>query len=303
MRRAAAMFAWSVVGGVLGCSAYNECKQQQATVLGYTAVELDLRESGLRYREMPVGNLVADSFYEIATANCGNGVPCPDIAMENAGAIRSFTEDGCSQRTAIAQGPITDADLTSILPFITNQVIMVEVTGADIKLILEHAVDRQGDINTTDIAGWFMQVSHLRFNVDCAGERQLQSSDGLQVLSVGNRISMAEVRRDTASGPVWEPVDFNDTTTIYRIVINNFEGTAHDGHLGFAQRDGQNHVLMDGTRIRANPNTVLQDQGHPYNDSYAVGRYVKQRSDMGQQVAPLVEGRINIAQSCFKQPG
>jgi hypothetical protein len=293
---------WLCLALLGGCTAYNECKEQRGQTVGYTAVELDLRESGLRYREMPMGNLVADSFHETATANCGGGVACPDFAMENAGAIRSFTEDGCSRRQAIAQGPITDTDLASILPFATNQVLMVDVTGADLKLILEHAVDRLGDTNTTDIGGWFMQVSHLRFTVDCTGARQVLSSDGMQVLEPGTRVTQAEVARDTVGGTVWEAVDLAGTTRVYRVLVNSFEGTAHDGHLGFAQRDGSGRVLTEGGKVRLNHSVVMLDQGQPYNDAHAVTRYVRQRAAAGEDVAPLVEGRINILRSCFRRP-
>lgn len=294
----------AMVMGVWSCTAFNECQETKGNVVGYSAVDLELRASLVRYQEAPVGNLVADSFYDIARDNCGGGVECPDIAVENAGAIRSFAETGCSQKDVIAAGPIQDTDLKSILPFATNQTVQVAMTGADLKVMLEHAVDRLGEAATTDVNGWFMQVSHLRFTVDCDGQRQLVDATGSQVQQVGSRVIQADVRRDTAGGPVWEAVDFNDTTRVYYVVTNSFIGGARDGHLGFAQRDANNRVLLDGNgQTRVNPQRVLLDNSAPYNDSYAVERFIRVRSQLGEEIAPLVEGRITLLRSCFRRAG
>ncbi len=291
-----------VLCGAQACTAFNECQETAGSVVGYTAVDLELRASLVRYQEAPIGNLVADSFYDTARDNCGGGVECPDIAVENAGAIRSFAETGCSQKDVIGAGPIQDTDVRSILPFATNHNVQVALTARDLRVMLEHAVDRLGEAATTDVNGWFLQVSHLRFTVDCDGQRQLVDATGTQVLQVGSRVVLAEVRRDTAGGPVWEAVDFNDTTRVYQVVTNSFIGAARDGHLAFAQRDAENRVLLDGNGdTRLNPRRVLTDSGVPYNDAHAVERFVRVRSQLGEEVAPLVEGRITLLRSCFRR--
>jgi hypothetical protein len=286
---------------VTSCTAYNECRETVGDVVGYTAIELELRESSVRYREMPVGNLVADSFYEVAADNCGGDVPCPDLAVENAGAIRSFTEGGCDRRESIAPGPILSTDIESILPFAHNHLVQAELTGRDLKLVLEHAVDRLREVNSSDTSGWFMQVSHLRFSVDCEGEKYVLSGDGRQVLSRGNRVRSAEVRRDTPSGPVWEPVNLDDNRRVFHVVTNDFIGSARDGHLGFAVRDGSDRVVLDGEAVRLRPQRDLTDRGQNFNDAHAVKRYIRARNDRGQDVAPLVDGRINLSGNCFQR--
>ena len=77
----------TVLAGLTGCLAYNvECPSDDSAVLGRTESLLDLRRTFLRTREAPIGNLIADAFYDHMRAQFQ-----PDdkvIAVVNAGSIR-----------------------------------------------------------------------------------------------------------------------------------------------------------------------------------------------------------------------
>ena len=121
--------------------------------VGTTRVALDARQETNRTRETNLGSFVADAYRRQTGAQ---------IALLNGGSIRSNTTYG--------PGALTKRDVLSILPF-ENPVVMVEVTGAQVRAALEHGVGR---VREEPEAGRFPQVSGLRFGYDArrpAGSR------------------------------------------------------------------------------------------------------------------------------------
>ena len=121
--------------------------------VGETTVALDARQETNRTRETNLGSFIADAYRRQTGAQ---------VALLNGGSIRSNTTYG--------PGALSKRDVLSILPF-ENPVVMVEVTGAQLRAALEHGVARARE---EPEAGRFPQVSGLRFSYDArrpAGSR------------------------------------------------------------------------------------------------------------------------------------
>ena len=149
-----------------------------------------------------ISMLVAHAFREMAKAS--------DIAIQNGGGVR----------TDIARGDLTMGDAYKLLPF-ANTLVEMDMTGAEIKTVLEEALDYalQPDGST----GAYPYAAGLRWHID--------ATKGL-----GQRLSKMEFKgRDDAA---WTPLDMNRT---YRIVTNNYVAGGRDGYKTFktVKNDGR----------------------------------------------------------------
>ena len=149
-----------------------------------------------------ISMLVAHAFREMAKTS--------DIAIQNGGGVR----------TDIARGDLTMGDAYKLLPF-ANTLVEMEMTGAEIKTVLEEALDYalQPDGST----GAYPYAAGLRWHVD--------ATKGL-----GQRLSKMEFRgRDDAA---WTPLDMGKT---YRLVTNNYIAAGRDGYKSFktVKNDGR----------------------------------------------------------------
>jgi len=149
-----------------------------------------------------ISMLVAHAFREMAKTS--------DIAIQNGGGVR----------TDIARGDLTMGDAYKLLPF-ANTLVEMEMTGAEIKTVLEEALDYalQPDGST----GAYPYAAGLRWHVD--------ATKGL-----GQRLSMMEFKgRDDAA---WTPLDMGKT---YRLVTNNYIAAGRDGYKTFktVKNDGR----------------------------------------------------------------
>lgn len=120
-------------------------------VLGKTEVYLDGARENVRSRETNLGNLICDSLVWISGAQ---------IAITNGGGIRESVEPG----------DITLEAVLSIHPF-SNEVVTIELTGAEIVAALEHGV--------STYPGWggFPHVSGIKYSFTPdrpAGQRILE---------------------------------------------------------------------------------------------------------------------------------
>lgn len=88
--------------------------------------------------ETPIGNFAADVLREAAAA---------EVGIMNTGGIRA----------PIPEGPVTVADVYSTFPF-DNTVVVVEMTGLDLRRLLDSAARRIGKSD-------FVQVSGLSFDI------------------------------------------------------------------------------------------------------------------------------------------
>jgi len=287
-------------------SVFNQCSIERGDLLGETRVEMDLRQSAVWTREMPVGNLVADAFYATARRLCnGADRPCPDAAFENAGAIRYETK--CGPRDLIPAGRIYQGDISQLLPFAADKMAIYDITGLDLKLALEHSVELLGRGRNSEQGGFFLQVSRLKFEVDCAQSPQARDLSRTTIEAPGARIVTGSLMIRTDSGgasdpAVWEAVVV-DTAHSYRVVTNNFIGSGNDGFLALVARTSSagGETAVPGPVDNCISDFVCKhlafvtDNGANLNDAQMVEDYLKQQG----KVAPVVEGRITIRPSCL----
>ncbi|WP_146924985.1 DUF6359 domain-containing protein, partial [Alkalibacterium kapii] len=114
----------------------DEIADEQIGAVAVTKLENprhgDGNEMSVRADETRLGNLVTDAMLAKAQEKFPEAV----IAFQNGGGIR----------TSIDQGPITTGEVISVLPFGNNPVI-AELSGQEIKELLEHAVRKAPEEN------------------------------------------------------------------------------------------------------------------------------------------------------------
>ena len=149
-----------------------------------------------------ISMLVAHAFREMAKAS--------DIAIQNGGGVR----------TDIAKGDLTMGDAYKLLPF-ANTLVEMDMTGAEIKSVLEEALDYalQPDGST----GAYPYAAGLRWHVDAAKP-------------TGQRLSKMEFKGRNDSS--WSSLD---STATYKLVTNNYIAEGRDGYLTFktVKNDGR----------------------------------------------------------------
>ena len=113
--------------------------------VGRAAVQLDLKSADVRTQETNMADFIADAFRQATSA---------DIGLVNGGSIRADT--------TIQPGVLTKRDVLSILPY-NNRVVKMQLTGAVIRVALEHGV---ASIGSEAQPGRFPQVSGVRYTYD-----------------------------------------------------------------------------------------------------------------------------------------
>jgi 3',5'-cyclic AMP phosphodiesterase CpdA len=127
-----------------------------------------------------------------------------DFGFQNNGGLR------CD----IPQGQITMSTIYQFMPF-DNTIVTCDMTGAQLKLLLEQAVAKDPSLPSSQQGGKGVQVSGLKFTYDPA------MPFGSQVTSISK-----------SDGT---PVDMSDTTTTFKVATNNFMATGGDGFRAFLQ--------------------------------------------------------------------
>ena len=149
-----------------------------------------------------ISMVVAHAFREMAKAS--------DIAIQNGGGVR----------TDIAKGDFTMGDAYKLLPF-ANTLVEMDMTGAEIKAVLEEALDYALQPDGSD--GAYPYAAGLRWHVDTSKP-------------AGSRLSNMEFKGRNDSS--WSALDSSST---YRIVTNNYIASGRDGYLSFktVKNDGR----------------------------------------------------------------
>ena len=149
-----------------------------------------------------ISMVVAHAFREMAKAS--------DIAIQNGGGVR----------TDIAKGDFTMGDAYKLLPF-ANTLVEMDMTGTEIKVVLEEALDYALQPDGSD--GAYPYAAGLRWHVDTSKP-------------AGSRLSNMEFKGRNDSS--WSALDSSST---YRIVTNNYIASGRDGYLSFksVKNDGR----------------------------------------------------------------
>jgi 5'-nucleotidase len=141
-------------------------------------------------------NLVAQAFLD-QTASAG-------VSIQNGG--------GC--RTDITAGNFTLEDAITLLPF-SNTIVTLELTGAQIKMVLEEALENAFNGGST---GAYPYAAGLRYAVDANKE-------------MGNRISSLEINLRLAEAS-WNAIDAD---MLYTVATNDFIAGGQDGYATFGK--------------------------------------------------------------------
>lgn len=152
-----------------------------SVVVSSTSVELDGLRGNVRTGQTNLGNLIAESMLAETGA---------DVAVTNGGGIRA----------SIEVGDITKGDVITVLPF-GNYVVTLNVTGADIKSILEVGIS-----DYPEAKGAFPHIAGMSFTFD-------------QTKAAGSRIVSLKIGG----------VDVVDTET-YLLATNDFLAVGGDGY-------------------------------------------------------------------------
>ncbi len=180
---------------------YKALLEQLVVPVGATSVQLDALSFSNRTKETNIGNFIADTYRNAVGA---------DIGFVNGGSIRADLTYNA--------GVLTKRDVLSILPF-NNAVVKVEITGALLKEILEHAVARSGKGEDNE-PGRFPQVSGLSFSFDTTK-------------AVGSRVTEIKVGGTTV-----------EANKIYTLATSDFlVSKGGDGYTMFAK----GKLLSDGS--------------------------------------------------------
>ena len=168
-----------------------------AVIVGTTSVELDTRRASVRTRETNFGNLVAEAMRQ------GVGA---EVGFTNGGGIRG-------DRTYEAGADLTRKDVLTELPF-GNTVVLMELSGADLRAALENGVSR-----VEDGAGRFPQIAGARFVYDPAAP-------------AGSRVVEVEI-----GGAALE------ATKVYTVATNDYMAGGGDGYASL----GNGRLLIDAS--------------------------------------------------------
>ncbi len=189
-------------------AAYEEALDKELDVpVGKTEVALDSVRANVRTKETTMGNLIADAI------RAGVGA---DVGLTNGGGIRGdkVYEPGTT---------LTRKDVLSELPF-GNVIVLVELSGADLKAALENGVSR-----VEDTAGRFPQVSGMSFTFDVSKP-------------VGQRIDEVKI-----GGQALDPA------RMYTVATNDFMLGGGDGYASL----GNGKVLIDSSAATLMATTVM----------------------------------------------
>lgn len=156
-------------------------------VLGKTEVKLDSRKATVRTGEAAIGNLIADAMRERYGA---------DVGVMNGGGIRG-------NKVYAAGADLTRRDVMVELPF-GNKVFVVEMTGADLKKVLENGL-------------WFVGKSNGRF----------AHLSGVTVTARANAVPGERVVSAEIGGRPLDP------EKLYKVATNNFVASGKEGYDAF----------------------------------------------------------------------
>ncbi len=175
--------------------------------IGVIDAELPLSGPGPGSDNSTIGTLVCEAIAE--------AFPTASVVMMNSGGIRGGFQPA---------GPISRSRVDEILPF-HNRIVLVWVTGAELKSILERSVR-----SLPHPSGGFLQMRGLNVAVDTGRAAMLVSERG-KVMRPGHRILDV-----TIAG---EPLDSEKE---YVIVTINYLAGGGDGYIELAEAEKRHNT-------------------------------------------------------------
>lgn len=159
----------------------------------------NLKQRLVRARETNLGDFTSDSVYWYL--NMEKELNC-DIALTNGGGIRAN----------LLAGDITYLDAKTVEPY-GNQVCLIKTKGINIKNALEMGVTVlekwDTEWNTPAENGGFLQVSGMKFEIDCSVKSSVKTDDHGMFLSVDGDYRVKNVMVYNKSTKAYEDLDLN----------------------------------------------------------------------------------------------
>ncbi|MEC9431674.1 MAG: choice-of-anchor I family protein [Pseudomonadota bacterium] len=273
-------------------------------ILGEAEVFLNGDRASVRTEETNLGNLTADANLAAARAIDDTIV----ISIKNGGGIRASigdAGDGTGAPGATAANPvsgkeagqISQLDAENALRF-NNSLATVQLTPAELKIVLEHAVAAVAEGATP---GQFPQVGGLAFSYDPTRTAQVLGEDGLPVTK-GERIVNVALIDEAGEPTVWlirdgEVVD--GAPASLGVVTLGFLATGGDGYpfaafseaveLGVAEQDAFRDYLSAEFPEGGDADFAVED-----TPIYADGRII----NLAEQPDPLA-GAPELTETFF----
>jgi 2',3'-cyclic-nucleotide 2'-phosphodiesterase (5'-nucleotidase family) len=221
------------------------------TVLGTASKAIS--GEGIRYKETPLGNLIADGIAEYARFTSGETV---DFAMLNGQNVQGFDAGG------IPQGDIT---LDSLSSGLGDSLFLVTYTGKNIEDIINIFVN--SDAYESTGAGWKRNCVVL-----------VSSGVSYTITSDTDPTKPPHATNIKVNGTAIDP---NNTEKTYRVAVGNFmagqNATAEGGNA--TSGGGANFVNYGSAKKSYHPVTLKQ----------AVAKYILVKGT----ISPVTEGRIS----------
>lgn len=181
-----------------------------------TAVHLDGERAQVRAGESNLGDLLADALRDVAQA---------DIALTNGGGIRA----------SIKEGTVTKGDIITVLPF-GNQVVSLDVKGADILAALENGV-----ASYPEPSGGFPQVSGIKFSIDASADK----GNRVHSVTVGGKALDPEGTYKLATND-FTAVGGDEYTMFTKYSISGMYGALDEALINYMQKLGAVDIKTDG---------------------------------------------------------
>ena len=242
---------------LIGC---DEDDPQPSNVVGEITVDLDANKSHIRSGESLIGNMVADAFKEYAESE-GKTI---DFAFANSGGIR-FSEE-THQDGIYPAGEITDEIISEMLPWISQVLTIVQVSGSELKSILERSVSSL----PSGYKGWFLQISkELKIQVNLSLQPQVlnETVDPPVIHTEGERIVSIKINN----------IDYSPDA-VYTLFTYQWISSGEDGFVTF--RNISSSLKED------------LDCGGCDMDKEALKLYIETHTP----ITPVIDGRITFVQ-------
>jgi len=192
-------------------SCYEEKPMLEVEIIGVIMVDLITEKEIIRTVENLAGNMISDAFMEYALTN---GY-APDFSLMGSGGIRfdeSIRIDG-----VYPAGNWTNLMVNELLPF-ENSLILVTITGAELKQVLERSVSELPAEHSA-----FQQLSHeIWIEVDISNQAQIidQAQTPAIITVPGQRITSIKI-----GGVEYNPINQ------YVLLIDEFRADGGDGFI------------------------------------------------------------------------
>jgi len=204
---------------IVSCDREDPVDMTDSENVWEVSVGLDASKPVIRGQEALLGNLFGDAWMAFVKDSLREN---PDFAIPNGGNIR-FNE-GTRPSGIYPAGNYTEEHILEMC-FYENSLMMITVTGTQLKAILERSVSSL----PTDYKGWFLQCSkELNYTADLSKQAQALNTDQNVITIPGERITSIKI-----NGAEYSP------TSSYKLLVLDYLGAeGKDGYVTFSEIDG-----------------------------------------------------------------